>query len=211
MTLRYVMFALKKISERGILLSVFETWSAPHVFLRWSLLKRSDMRIRQLCYHSNITPIELMVAMIKSQPKSLASHYHPFHPTFGSSFDLGFEFALRDVHDVMIWVKCNYFWSHTAFKGNLSFKKKPWTGDWWKERTAEGKPNTRQYNSKFKNRSYFLITLTNVKRNNNNKKRISRFQLYSRAYVRIWTLRPWHCQNDQETSLIHLNKFWTKL
>lgn len=34
----------------------------------------------------------------ESQPKSLASHYHPFHSTFVSSFDLGLEFALTDVH-----------------------------------------------------------------------------------------------------------------
>ena len=33
-----------------------------------------------------------------SQPKSLASHYHPFHSTLPPSFDVGFEFALRDVH-----------------------------------------------------------------------------------------------------------------
>ena len=59
---------------------------------------------------------------------------------------------------------------------------------WINQKVLE-KNNTRQYNSKFKNRAYFRVTLTNAIREFL-KNIFSRFQLYARAYVRIWTLRP---------------------
>lgn len=54
----------------------------------------------QQCYHSNINSrIELRVAMIKSLNQSLWLHI-TIHstPLLSPSFDLGFEFALTDVH-----------------------------------------------------------------------------------------------------------------
>ena len=59
---------------------------------------------------------------------------------------------------------------------------------WINQKVLE-KNNTRQYNLKFKNRVYFMVTLTNAIREFL-KNIFSRFQLYARAYVRIWTLRP---------------------
>ena len=57
-------------------------------------------QVRQQCCHSNINSgIELRVVMIKNLNQSLWLHI-TIHstPLLPPSFDLGFEFALRDVH-----------------------------------------------------------------------------------------------------------------